>query len=82
MNNSIIAFLISLLITITINDFITDKLIRNEVHHMILVVVKLMLGLATLVIVYNNGSNLVNKVGWGFIAGMVFTYPRFKKKQG
>jgi hypothetical protein len=80
MNNLSVEFLISLLVTMAVNDFITNKFIKNETQTMIFSIVKLLLGLAVLVTVYNAKNNLVYRIGWGFIPGLALTFPRFKKK--
>jgi uncharacterized membrane protein len=80
MNNLSVEFLILLLATMAVNDFITNKFIKNETHTMIFSIVKLLLGLAVLVTVYNVKNDLVYRIGWGFIPGLAFTFPRFKKK--
>jgi fructose-specific phosphotransferase system IIC component len=83
MNNYYIVFFISALLGIIINDTFIQKIIKNQERSEIYSWVKRFVILALLIVAWmaeQKDNTLLFRILTGFIIGLLFTFPRFKKK--
>jgi hypothetical protein len=76
----VISFVIPALVAIVINDFLTHKIVKTEVHEMIYLMVKIMAFIMLIIAISFIKNRMIYQIFGSFFAGLFVTFPRFKKK--